>query len=158
MESTMSVVDDDLSKLLPSAKQVMEQLALTEAEKASEAMRQKAKADAEKKALLDRLTKPSGVSEEERLKRAATIIQRAVKNGLSEVEVGRFPNSLCTDHGRAINNELEPGWEKTLTGLPKELYEFWERQLKPRGYKIKFQVVDFSGGVPGDIGITLKWG
>ena len=131
---------------------------MTEADKASEAMRQKAKADAEKKALLDRLTKPSGVSEEDRLKRAATIIQRAVKNGLSEVEVVRFPNALCTDHGRAINNELEPGWEKTLTGLPKELYEFWERQLKPRGYKIKFQVVDFSGGVPGDIGITLKWG
>jgi hypothetical protein len=38
------------------------------------------------------------------------------------------------------------------------MYEFWERQLKPRGYKVRFQVVDFSGGVPGDIGITLKWG
>jgi hypothetical protein len=81
-----------------------------------------------------------------------------VKNGLTEVEVTRFPNVMCTDRGRALNNNLEPGWEKTLTGLPKELYEFWERQLKPRGYKIKFQVVDFSGGVPGDIGITLKWG
>jgi hypothetical protein len=153
-----SMAPDELSKLLPTAKQIMEQVALAEAEKASEAMRQKAKADAEKKALIDRLTRPSGVSEEERLKRAATIIQRAVKNGLTEVEVTRFPNVMCTDRGRAINNNLEPGWEKTLTGLPKELYEFWERQLKPRGYKIKFQVVDFSGGVPGDIGITLKWG
>jgi hypothetical protein len=157
-ESTMNMAPDELSKLLPSAKQIMEQVALAEAEKASEAMRQKAKADAEKKALIDRLTRPSGVSEEERLKRAATIIQRAVKNGLAEVEITRFPNVMCTDRGRAINNSLEPGWEKTLTGLPKELYEFWERQLKPRGYKIKFQVVDFSGGVPGDIGITLKWG
>jgi len=157
MESTMSMGADELSKLLPDAKQVMEQLALAEAEKASEAMRQKAKADAEKKALMDKLSKPSGVSEEDRLKRAATIIQRAVKNGLTEVEVMRFPNSLCTDHGRAINNNLEADWEKTLTGLPKELYDFWERQLKPRGYKIRFQVVDFSGGVPGDIGITLKW-
>jgi hypothetical protein len=156
-EITMSPAADELSKLLPTAKQIMEQVALAEAEKASEAMRQKGKADAEKKALIDRLTKPSGVSEEERLKRAATIIQRAVKNGLTEVEVTRFPNVMCTDRGRAINNNLEPGWETTLTGLPKELYEFWERQLKPRGYKIKFQVVDFSGGVPGDIGITLKW-
>jgi hypothetical protein len=154
----MSMAPDELSKLLPTAKQIMEQVALAEAEKASEAMRQKAKADAEKKALIDRLTKASGVSEEERLKRAAAIIQRAVKNGLTEVEVTRFPNVMCTDRGRAINNNLEPGWEKTLTGLPKELYEFWERQLKPRGYKLKFQVVDFSGGVPGDIGITLKWG
>lgn len=154
----MAKAADQLSDLLPTAKQVMEQLALAEAEKASEEMRNKAKADAEKKALIDRLTKPTGVSDEERLKRAAAIIQRAVKNGLTEVEVTRFPNTLCTDRGRAINNELEPGWENTLTGLPKELYEFWDRHLRARGYKLRFQVVDFSGGVPGDIGITLKWG
>jgi hypothetical protein len=143
--------------LLPSAKQMMQKLALAEADKASEEAKKQARVDAEKKALLDRLSKPSGVSEEERLKRAAAIIERAVRNGLTEVEVTRFPNAMCTDRGRAINNNLEPGWENTLTGLPKELYEFWERQLKPRGYKLKFQVVDFSGGVPGDIGITLKW-
>jgi molybdopterin-biosynthesis enzyme MoeA-like protein len=154
----MDKAADDLSNLLPSAKQIMEKVALVEAEKASEAMRQKAKADAEKKALIDRLTKPSGVSDEQALKRVATIIQRAVKNGLTEVEVIRFPNVLCTDRGRAINNNLEAGWETTLTGLPKEMYEFWERQLKPRGYKVRYQVVDFRGGVPGDIGITLKWG
>src|SRR5215510_3993130 len=154
----MSMAADDLSKLLPNAKQVMEQLALAEAEKASEAMRQKAKGDAEKKALIDRLSKPSGVSDEQALKKTATIIQRAVKNGLTEIEVMRFPNSLCTDHGRAINNNLEKGWEETLTGLPKEIYFFWERQLKSRGYKLRYQVVDFSGGVPGDIAITLRWG
>jgi|SRR5215208_3865761 len=153
----MSTAADELSNLLPTAKQIMEKLALVEAEKASEAMRAQAKADAEKKALLDRFTKASGVSDDERLKRAAAIIQRAVKNGRTEVEVWRFPNALCTDRGRAINNNLEPGWEKTLTGLPKELYEFWDKHLKPRGYKLRFQVVDFSGGVPGDIGITLKW-
>jgi hypothetical protein len=150
-------MSDRLSALLPSAKQVMEQLAVAEAEKAAAEMRKQAKADAEKKALIDRLTRPSGVSDEEALKRVATIVQRAVKNGLTEVEVIRFPNSMCTDRGRAINNNLEPGWEKSLTGLPKEMYEFWKRQLQPRGYKLRYQVVDFSGGVPGDIGITLKW-
>src|SRR5262245_40005338 len=149
--NTMGKAADQSSNLLPTAKQLMEKVAIAEAEKASEAMRQKAKADAEKKALIDRLTKPSGVSEEDRMKRAAAIINRAVKNGLTEVEVTRFPNTLCTDRGRAINNELEAGWEDTLTGLPKELYEFWERQLKPRGYKIRYQVADFKGGVPGDI-------
>ena len=154
----MGKADDELSKLLPSAKQVMQQLALAEAEKASEEMRKRAKADAEKKALIDRLTKPSGVSDEQALKRTAAIVQRAMKNGLTEVEVIRFPNSMCTDHGRAINNNLEAGWEETLTGLPREIYLFWERQLKPRGYKVRYQVVDFSGGIPGDIGITLKWG
>jgi len=155
-EEVMVATADKLSKGLPTAQEMMEKLALAEAEKASEAARKHTAAEAEKKALLDKLTKPSGVSEEERLKRAAAIIERAVANGLTEVEVMRFPNALCTDHGRAINQQ-EPGWEKTLTGLPKELYEFWHRQLQPRGYKLRFQIVDFSEGVPGDVGITLKW-
>jgi len=60
-------------------------------------------------------------------------------------------------NGRAINM-MEPGWENTLTGLPKEMYSFWDRHLRPIGYKIRVQVVDFSGGVPGDIALTLKWG
>ena len=143
---------------LPSAKKAMEILALAEAEKAREEARQKEKADAEKKALLDRLAKPSGLSEQEALERAGAIINRAVSNGLTEVEVLRFPNALCTDHGRAINNNMESGWESTLTGLPKEMYLFFERHLRPLGYKARVQVVDFSGGVPGDIGFTLKWG
>jgi hypothetical protein len=146
-----------LSNLLPTAKQAMEKLALAEAEKAKDALRQKEKAEAEKKALVEKLSKPSGISEDEAVKRAAAIIERAIKNGLTEVEVFRFPNALCTDHGRAINN-LEPGWESTLTGVPKEMYRFWDEHLRPLGYKARFQVVDFSDGVPGDIGITLKWG
>jgi hypothetical protein len=146
----------DLSKLLPTAQEMMEKLALAEAEKASAAARTHSAAEAEKKALLDKLTKPSGVSEEERMKRATAIIERAVANGLTEVQVYRFPNSLCTDHGRAINQQ-EPGWETTLTGLPKELYEFWNRQLRPLGYKLRVQIVDFPDGVPGDVGMTLKW-
>jgi hypothetical protein len=141
---------------LPSAKDLMKQIALKEAEKASDALRAQTAAEAEKKALLDKLSKPSGVSDDDRLERAAAIIKRAADNGLTEVFVGRFPNQLCTDRGRAINQQ-EPGWENTLTGLPKELFEFWQKFLKPRGYKLRFQIVDFSGGVPGDIGVTLVW-
>ena len=59
--------------------------------------------------------KPSGVSDDEGIKRAVKIIERAVSNGRTEVQVDRFPNQLCTDHGRAINQQ-EPGWENTLTG------------------------------------------
>jgi hypothetical protein len=141
---------------LPTAQEVMEKLALAEAEKASAAARKQADAEAEKKMLLDKLTKPSGVSDEEALRRVAAIIERAVSNGLTEVQVYRFPNAMCTDRGRAINQQ-EAGWEQTLTGLPKEMYEFWGRQLRPRGYKIRFQIVDFPDGMPGDVGITLKW-
>jgi hypothetical protein len=147
---------EKVSKGLPTAREMMEKLALAEANKAAEASRKHAAEEAEKKALIDKLTKPSGVSDEEALKRVALIVDRAVSNGLTEVQVFRFPNSLCTDHGRAINQQ-EPGWEATLTGLPKEMYDFWDRQLRPLGYKLKVQIVDFPGGMPGDVGITLKW-
>jgi len=152
----MATKTDDISKLLPSAQEMMEKLALAEAEKAEAAARKHAEAEAEKKQLLDKITKPSGVSDEEAMKRVAVIVQRAVSNGLTEVQVYRFPNQLCTDRGRAINQQ-EPGWEKTLTGLPKEMYEFWQRRLQPLGYKLRVQIVDFPGGMPGDVGITLKW-
>jgi len=91
--------------LLPSAEDCNKKMAESEAAKASEYMRKQQAVDAEKKALLDKLKGPSGVSDEERLKRAAAIINRAVGNGLTEVEVGRVPNNLFTDHGRAIHQQ-----------------------------------------------------
>ena len=147
---------DELSKLVPSAKAVMQKIAVAEADKASEEMRRRTREENDKKALIDKLTKPSGLSDEEVMKKAAVIIERAAKNGLTEVQVYRFPNSLCTDRGRAINQQ-EQGWETTLTGIPKEIYEFWHRRLRPLGYKLRVQIIDFRGGVPGDVGITLKW-
>ncbi len=110
----------NIDELLPSAKEIRKQSALKEAEKADEHMRLMAAAEAEKRALIDELTKPSGLSEDEKVKRASTVIQRAVRNGLHEVQVYRFPNVLCTDRGRAIN-QMEAGWENTLTGIPKEI-------------------------------------
>lgn len=141
---------------LPSAKALMQQIAEKEADKASEYMRQQTAAEAEKKALIERLSKPSGVSDEEGIRRVTLIIRRAAANGLTEVQVLRFPNRLCTDNGRAINNQ-EPGWESTLTGLPKEMYLFWQKHLQPKGYKLRFQIIDFPQGMPGDVGITLSW-
>jgi hypothetical protein len=152
MESMMTELDD----LLPKAEDLKKKIAAVEAEKASEFVRQQARVAAEKQELLDQLSKPSGVSDEERQKRAAAIIKRAADRGLTEVLVGKFPNALFTDGGRAIN-QTEPGWENTLTGLPKELFQFWDKYLKPRGYRLKCQIVDWPGGKPGDIGITLVW-
>ena len=142
--------------LLPSAKEVMQQIALAEAEEAEQEARKRAEAQAEKNALIEHLSKPSGISEEEAIGRAIKIIERAMKNRTTEVEVFRFPNQLCTDKGRAINQQ-EPGWEQTLTGAPKEIYQLWEKYFRPRGYKLKVQIVDFPDGMPGDIGMTLSW-
>jgi hypothetical protein len=150
------IMATDLDDLLPKAADCMKKIAEVEAEKASEYMRAQVKIAEEKKALMDQFLKPSGVSDEERQKRAATIIKRAVDKGLTEVMVGKFPNEIFTDGGRAINQQ-EPGWENTLTGLPKELFHFWKQYLQPRGYKIKFQIVDWPDGKPGDVGVSLSW-
>ena len=49
------------------------------------------------------------------------------------------------------------GWESTLQGLPKELYEAWAKYFQPRGYKLRAEIVDFTGDRPGDVGMTLSW-
>ena len=146
----------NIDDLLPTAQHLQEKIALEEAAKASEEIRKRAEADAEKKALIDQFSKPSGVSDEEGIRRGAAIIRRAANNGLTEVEVYRFPNQLCTDRGRAINQQ-EPGWEATLTGVSKEIYQLWYKHFRPRGYKLRAQIIDFPGGLPGDVAMTLSW-
>ena len=150
-------MSDKFDALIPTAKEIQKQVSIKEAERAEQHLRLVAAAEAEKRELIEKLSKASGLSEQEKIQLASTVIQRAVRNGLTEVQVYRFPNALCTDRGRAIN-QLEPGWEKTLTGIPLEIFQLWSDYLKPRGYRIKYQVVDFPGGMPGDIGITITWG
>ena len=142
--------------LVPSANEVRQQIALAEAEEAKKQAQAQAAAEAEKKALIDQLRKAPGTSDEEAIRRGLEIIHRAVKNRLTEVEIIRFPNELCTDKGRAINQQ-EPGWENTLTGTPKEIYQFWDKYFRPRGYKLRVQIVDFPGGLPGEIAMTVSW-
>ena len=146
----------NIDDLIPNAKKIQQEAALKEAEKAEEYAARAAAAEAEKRALIERLSQPSGKSEEEKIQLASTVIQRAVRNGLTEVMVYRFPNTLCSDKGRAIN-QMEAGWEKTLTGIPKEIFQLWTDYLKPRGYRIQYQILEFPGGVPGDIGVTIAW-
>ena len=75
---------------------------------------------------------------------------------LDLADVPVYETEALTDKGRAIN-QMEKGWEKTLTGIPKEIYQLWSDYLQPRGYRIRYQIVDFPGGVPGDIAITISW-
>jgi len=95
--------------VFPRAEDCKRRIAELEGERASELARVEAVKAAEKQGLLDQFAKPPGVSDEERLRRAASIIKRAVESGLTSVEVGRFPVQLCTDRARAINQQ-EKGW------------------------------------------------
>jgi hypothetical protein len=141
---------------LPTAKDFMKKLAAAEFEESAKQERKDAQAAAERKALLDHLRAPSGVSDDEAIQRAIRLIERAVSNGQTEVQVYRFPNQLCTDGGRAINQQ-EAGWPDTLTGVPREIYLLWDRQFRSRGYKLRAEIVSFPNGMPGDVAITLKW-
>lgn len=146
----------DIAERLPSAKALKEKIAMAEAEEASKYARKMAAAEAEKRALIDQLSKRLDISDDEAIKRAVIIIERAVSNGQTAVQVYRFPCKICTDHGRAINQQ-ESEWGATLVGVPKQIYDLWDRYFRPRGYKLTAEIVSFPDGVPGDVAITLKW-
>jgi CBS-domain-containing membrane protein len=81
----------------------------------------------------------------------------AAEHGAKEFMLLRFPSDLCTDQGRAINSGRAE-WPKTLRGEAAELYLLWERDLKPRGFRLASRVLEFPAGRPGDIGLFLIWG
>lgn len=80
----------------------------------------------------------------------------AAGRGETEVLVMRFPSALCTDKGRAINN-AEADWPTTLTGRPRQAYEFWKEHLQPAKYKLRAMIIDWPGGLPGDVAFFLSW-
>jgi hypothetical protein len=43
---------------------------------------------------------------------------------------------------------MEKGWEKTLTGMAKEIYQLWADYLQPRGYRIRYQMSIFRAAFP----------
>ena len=63
----------------------------------------------------------------------------------------------CTDKGRGINN-ADKDWPETLTGRPRQAYEFWRDHLRPAGYRLKAMIIEWPGGLPGDVGFFLQWG
>ena len=81
--------------LLPSAKEVKQKIALAEAEEAKKEARMLAEAQAEKKALIDALSKPSGISEEEAIRRAMAIIERGIKISRLRARSFAFPTSCA---------------------------------------------------------------
>ena len=83
--------------------------------------------------------------------------RQSAEQGEKEFMLLRFPSPLCSDGGRAINIS-ETGWSETLRGEAGELYLRWERDLKPQGFPLGARVLDFPGGMPGDVGLFLFWG
>ncbi|MCK3781003.1 histidine kinase [Ensifer sesbaniae] len=93
---------------------------------------------------------------EEEIAIVRRLVANAVKAGKFEAMVYSFPSELCTDSGRAINSG-DRDWPQTLQGKAKEFFDRYQTYGKPQGYKLKAMIINFPGGVPGDVGFFLNW-
>lgn len=128
--------------------------------KKAEAEASQKAAEEARKTLVDKLSEPADMTPEfvHQIKQGLAMkIRLAAERGEKELLVMRFPNALCTDQGRAINNDL-PEWPDTLIGRPRQAYELWRDNLKPARYGLKAMVIEWPGGVMGDIGFFITWG
>ena len=83
-------------------------------------------------------------------------VRGAAEQGAHEILVLRFPSTYCNDGGRRINN-FEHDWPNSLQGFGKTAFDFYLKELRPLGFTLRAQIMDFPGGMPGDVGIYLRW-
>jgi hypothetical protein len=139
-----------------SAADLKRRMAEREAAKAAEELRRMREHEDKQKAVMAEFHKPPERTPEQLMQTVMQLVNHAAESGQSEVQVYRFPNELCSDRGRRINNS-EPDWEQTLEGRPKAAYEFWHDHLRSLGFGLKAEVLEYPGGMPGDIGFFLTW-
>jgi hypothetical protein len=131
-------------------------MAEREAAQAAQEVRHMQEQEEKQKAVMAEFHKPPERTAEQLMELVMRLVSQAAERGQSEVQVYRFPNALCSDGGRRINN-VEPDWPGALEGRPKLGYEFWHDHLRPLGFGLKAEVLEYPGGKPGDIGFFLTW-
>jgi hypothetical protein len=92
----------------------------------------------------------------EAIDRINTAVRIAAQEGKHQIQVLTFPHTFCSDGGRRINI-MDPEWPSTLEGFAKKAYDFYQKELRPLGYKLHAEIISFPGGMPGDVGLFLKW-
>jgi hypothetical protein len=70
---------------------------------------------------------------------------------------GLYWNQTDQHEGTHERPDRHQRWPESLQGKAREFYERYERSAKPTGYKLKAMVVNFPGGIPGDVGFFLNW-
>jgi hypothetical protein len=147
--------NDEIQRPKLAAATLRQSIAEKEAAKVDESLKQRADADRELQKLFSEFLE--GEMTQPELDDIRQKILRATERSEFEVQVIRFPAKLCTDRGRAINNG-EPDWPKTLQGKAKSFYDFFLERGRPQGFRLKAQILDFPGGMPGDVGLIVSWG
>ena len=149
-------MSDDRKPGTFSASDLRRRMAEREAAKAAEELQRMKEQEEKQKAIYEEFFKAPDRTVEQLTQWIMQIVNQAAERGQSEVQVYRFPSGLCSDRARRINNS-EPGWEETLQGRPKLGYEFWRDYLRPLGFGLKAEILDYPGGMPGDVGFILTW-
>jgi hypothetical protein len=80
----------------------------------------------------------------------------AASHGEKSFELLRFPCDLCSDGSRKID-VAEIDWPTTLRGEAAEVFVRWERELRPAGFGLTAQIVEYFDGMPGNVAMTLTW-
>jgi hypothetical protein len=139
-----------------SATDIKRRMAEREAARTAEELRRREAQEEQQKAVMAEFQQPPSRTPEQLLPMIMQLVSHAADRGQTEVQVYRFPNAMCTDHGRRINN-AEPDWPQTLEGRPKAGYEFWRDHLRPLGFGLKAEILEYPGGMPGDVGFFITW-
>ncbi|WP_137176262.1 hypothetical protein [Roseomonas sp. AR75] len=92
----------------------------------------------------------------EALDRIAALVAKQVERGEKQALVLQFPSDWLPDQGRAVTNH-DPDWHRNLEGFPKRAYAYFEKELAPRGFQLRAEILDWPGGMPGDVGFVLTW-
>jgi CBS domain-containing protein len=82
--------------------------------------------------------------------------QAAAAHGENSFELIRFPCDLCSDGGRKID-VAEIDWPTTLRGEAAEVHAQWERELRPGGFRLRAQIVEYLEEIPSKIALSLSW-
>ncbi|MCV9967278.1 hypothetical protein OIU34_36190 [Pararhizobium sp. BT-229] len=144
------------NNLFMTAEELREYADKIDTARASAAFKDMRTAEDARKLVMEKMSKRIEVTDQMRSNLLSRIKAAAVE-GKTELMVLQFPVELCTDQGRAINNN-EPEWPDTLTGVPRQAYEVWRDKLKPAEYRLTAMIVEWPHGMPGDVGLFLGWG
>jgi hypothetical protein len=92
----------------------------------------------------------------EAMDRVAALVRKAIELGEKQALLFRFPSDWLPDQGRAITNHA-PDWHAHLDGFAARAYAMFVKELAPRGFQLKAEILDWPGGMPGDVGFILMW-
>lgn len=87
------------------------------------------------------------------MRRVMMRVERALEDGHKEALVYQFSSDFMKDNGRSLTS-LYGDWTQQLTGAAARAYEFFQRELEPRGFLLRPRIIEYKDGIPGRRGIV----